>query len=195
MFIGQPVSPLRACVGQLRFDARGKRRPAAPCPLHGTSGISAACHTDHTDRGRQPSGLKTRCVDAGLVNSLAAGRRGRATNSPPQLGQTPSSTSPAQRAQNVHSNEQILASAESGDRSVSQHSQLGRSWSMGILDWDGTRYPKAAHAPRRKSDERRSIPDIREPAQQSSLPVHSDILFVRRQPDQHSEAGHSVAPP
>ena len=35
----------------------------------------------------QPSGLNTRSVLAGYLASLSAGLRGRATNSPPQLGQ------------------------------------------------------------------------------------------------------------
>jgi hypothetical protein len=35
-----------------------------------------------------------------------------------------------QSRQNVHSNVQIIASAASGGRSLSQHSQLGRSSSM-----------------------------------------------------------------
>lgn len=72
-----------------------------------------------------------RWVDAGLLASLVAGRRGRATNSPPQLGHLPPSRSPAQGAQNVHSKEQIRASVDSGGRSLSQHSQLGLSCSMG----------------------------------------------------------------
>ena len=39
---------------------------------------------------------------------------GRGMNPPPQLGQTPPSTSVAQASQNVHSNEQIIAPAEFG---------------------------------------------------------------------------------
>ena len=39
----------------------------------------------------------------------------------------------AQSAQNVHSNEQIRASAAAGGRSLSQHSQPGRNASMGWL--------------------------------------------------------------
>jgi hypothetical protein len=75
----------------------------------------------------QPCGLNTLSVEAGLLSSFSAGRRGRATSSPPQLGHRPASTPSAQDAQKVHSNEQILAAAESGGRSVLQHSQLGRS--------------------------------------------------------------------
>src|SRR5207244_3318429 len=63
-----------------------------------------------------PSGLKTRSVDAGYLASFAAGRRGRATSSPPQLGQRPWSARLAQSRQNVHSKEQITASADSGGR-------------------------------------------------------------------------------
>ena len=78
----------------------------------------------------QPPGLTTRSVEAGLAASLDAGRRGRGSSSPPQLGQVPFSVTAAQVAQKVHSNEQMRASVESGGRGLSQHSQLGRSWSM-----------------------------------------------------------------
>jgi hypothetical protein len=71
--------------------------------------------------------LNTRSLEAGNRASLAAGRRGRAPSSPPQFGHTPASTPSAHDAQNVHSNEQIRASAEPGGRSRSQHSQFGRS--------------------------------------------------------------------
>jgi hypothetical protein len=73
-----------------------------------------------------------RCVDAGLFANVAAGRTGRRTNSPPQLGHWPFNTFSAQRTHQVHSNEQIMAFA-SGGRSTSQHSQLGRSSSMAHL--------------------------------------------------------------
>jgi hypothetical protein len=88
------------------------------------------------ERGRphqrlaQPSGLRTRSTEAGYFTSKAAGRIGRGTRLPPQFGQIPRNTSPAQAAQNVHSKVQIIASVASGGRSLSQHSQLGRSWSM-----------------------------------------------------------------
>jgi hypothetical protein len=75
----------------------------------------------------QPSGLKIRSVEAGYFTNFSAGRRGRATSSPPQLGHRPSSTPYAHERQNVHSNEQIRASDDSGGRSTLQHSQLGRS--------------------------------------------------------------------
>ena len=73
-----------------------------------------------------------RSVEAGYLASLLAGRRGRATNSPPQLGHLPLSTVSAQDAQNVHSNEQMRASVDSGGKSLPQHSQMGRSWSMSV---------------------------------------------------------------
>jgi hypothetical protein len=44
---------------------------------------------------------------------------------PPQFGHVPARISSAQFAQNVHSNEQILARGESGGRSPLQHSQQG----------------------------------------------------------------------
>lgn len=74
--------------------------------------------------------MKIRSVEAGLRASFSAGRRGRGVSSPPQFGQRPSSTFVTQSRQKVHSNEQIIASALSGGRSRSQHSQFGRSCSM-----------------------------------------------------------------
>jgi len=81
-------------------------------------------------QGRQPSGLNTRSREAGNLASFAAGRTGRRSNSPPQFGQRPLRTPSAQERQNVHSNEQIIASCESGGKSISQHSQPGFSKSM-----------------------------------------------------------------
>jgi hypothetical protein len=72
---------------------------------------------------------------AGLFNNFAAGRRGRVTSSPPQFGQTPAKIFSAHAAQNVHSKEQIKASVASGGRSLSQHSQPGRSSSIGYFPW------------------------------------------------------------
>ena len=82
--------------------------------------------------GLQPSGLKTRTVDGGLAASLDAGRRGRGSSSPPQFGHAPFRRRSAQVAQNVHSNEQIRASGDSGGKSASQHSQDGRISSMAL---------------------------------------------------------------
>jgi uncharacterized protein YrrD len=76
--------------------------------------------------------LKTRSVEGGLLANLAAGRTGRRTNSPLQLGQMPFNLVSAQSAQNVHSNEQMRAFRAAGGKSVLQHSQLGRSWSMAV---------------------------------------------------------------
>jgi hypothetical protein len=78
----------------------------------------------------QPSGLKTRLVEAGCSESSATGRMGRRTNSPPQFGQIPSNIVSTHRWQKVHSNEQIMASFESGRRSRLQHSQFGRNSSI-----------------------------------------------------------------
>ena len=78
----------------------------------------------------QPEGLKTRLVEGGLFASLLAGRLGLATSSPPQFGHWPLSTVSAHDEQNVHSNEQMRASLDSGGKSLSQHSQLGRNSSI-----------------------------------------------------------------
>jgi len=44
----------------------------------------------------------------------------------------------AHSRQKVHSNVQIIAFLESGGRSQSQHSQFGRSWSIGRDQPEGT---------------------------------------------------------
>jgi hypothetical protein len=62
-----------------------------------------------------------------LFNNLSAGRTGRRTSSPPQLGQVPCKRLSVHSAQNVHSNEQMRASIAAGGKSRLQLSQLGRS--------------------------------------------------------------------
>ena len=74
-----------------------------------------------------PPFFRTRSVDAGYFDKSPAGRRGRTTSSPPQLGHSPDRMSDEHFAQYVHSKEHIRASADSGGKSVSQHSQLGLS--------------------------------------------------------------------
>ena len=70
-------------------------------------------------------------MEAGNFANSSAGRTGRFTNSPPQLGHSPpSKRSATQSAQKVHSKLQIIASSDSGGRSRSQHSQFGLSASM-----------------------------------------------------------------
>jgi hypothetical protein len=55
---------------------------------------------------------------------------GRTENPPPQFGQTLCRTVSTQARQKVHSNEQIIASVESGGSGVLQFSQVGLSSSM-----------------------------------------------------------------
>jgi hypothetical protein len=81
----------------------------------------------------QPCGLTIRSSEAGLLANLAAGRTGRRTSSPPQLGHSPLKGPSAQSAQNVHSKEQIRAFRAAGGKSTLQHSQFGRSCSMVAL--------------------------------------------------------------
>ncbi len=71
-----------------------------------------------------------RLVEAGYFSSILVGRCGRDTKSPPQLGQMPPSTVSTQVAQNVHSKVQIIASIDSGGKSLLQHSQFGRNSSI-----------------------------------------------------------------
>jgi hypothetical protein len=70
--------------------------------------------------------LVNRSVAAGDLSSFAAGRVGRSTRSPPQLGHRPPNLVSAHAAQKVHSNEQIRAFGAPFGKSQSQHSQLGR---------------------------------------------------------------------
>ena len=108
-----------------RAYARPEKHVTATWPLTATAALANPCHS------RCPqSGLNTRLVEGGLFANLFTGRRGLATSSPPQFGHFPCSTLATQSAQNVHSNEQIRASPESGGRSLSQHSQPGRSSSI-----------------------------------------------------------------
>ncbi len=71
-------------------------------------------------------GLKTRRMEAGAFSSFSGARGGRGDSAPPQLGQRRPRTWSAQSVHQVHSTEQIHASLAEGDRSRSQHSQLGR---------------------------------------------------------------------
>jgi hypothetical protein len=52
---------------------------------------------------------------------------GRAEKFPPQLGQVRLKTVSAHSLQKVHSKVHIIASEESGAKSLSQHSQFGRN--------------------------------------------------------------------
>jgi len=77
-----------------------------------------------------PCGLNTRSLDAGYFTSIAGGLIGRGEKLPPQFGQRPSNRVSTQSRQNVHSNEQIIASVECGGSRLLQCSQVGRSSSM-----------------------------------------------------------------
>jgi hypothetical protein len=76
------------------------------------------------------SGLNVRSVAGGYFTNIAGGRIGRGANLPPQFGQRPLRRVSTQSRQKVHSNVQIIASAASGGKSLSQHSQPGFSTSM-----------------------------------------------------------------
>ena len=77
-----------------------------------------------------PERLTTRSIDAGYFNNLSARRIGRIAKLPPQLGHVLFKTFVTQLLQKVHSKVQIIASADSGGKSLSQHSQFGRSSNM-----------------------------------------------------------------
>lgn len=71
-----------------------------------------------------------RLVEAGLFLNAAVGLIGLFTKFPPQLGHRPFKRTSAQVIQNVHSNEQMTASVDSGGKSLSQHSQFGLNSNM-----------------------------------------------------------------
>src|SRR3984957_12803587 len=108
-------------------------------PLQTRSCPERACR-EHAHRDRvygsarspQPSGWKTRTIDAVFFSSFETGRIGRGVRFPPQFGQRPRSLFSTQSRQKVHSKVQIIASAASGGRSLLQHSQLGRNSSIKI---------------------------------------------------------------
>jgi hypothetical protein len=76
--------------------------------------------------------LNTRVVEAGNRASAGAGRIGRGTRLPPQFGQRAANRDSTHSRQNVHSKEQIIASAASGGRSFPHRSQFGLSSSMPV---------------------------------------------------------------
>lgn len=70
------------------------------------------------------------CCSAGYLSSKLFGRTGRFSNPPPQFGHTLSRMSFTHSVQNVHSNEQIMASVLSGGNLVPQCSQFDLIVSM-----------------------------------------------------------------
>jgi len=68
--------------------------------------------------------------DGGCFFNEDAGRIGLGEKLPPQFGHTPFNFLSTQSLQKVHSKVQIIASSESGGKSLSQHSQFGRSSSI-----------------------------------------------------------------
>lgn len=112
-----------------RATPRSSSRAQPLCRSGSASGLSTRTARVGYVTCRQPPGLNTRSVDAGYRARRSAGRIGRRTSSPPQFGQCPASRPSAQTRQKVHSNEQIIASADAGGNSRPQHSQLGLSWS------------------------------------------------------------------
>jgi len=72
-------------------------------------------------------------MEAGFLTKNLAARVGRVVKSPPQFGHAPPGKFRTQAAQNVHSNEQIKTSRESGGRSTPQHSQNGLSSNISLV--------------------------------------------------------------
>jgi hypothetical protein len=76
------------------------------------------------------TGFKYSSTFGGNLPSFPFGRTGRFSKPPPQLGHTLYRMLLTQSAQNVHSKEQIIASALSGGKIFPQFSQMGRSSNM-----------------------------------------------------------------
>jgi hypothetical protein len=138
--------------------------------------------------------LSTRFVEAGWLTSFAAGRMGRATKSPPQFGQRPPRRPSAQSRQKVHSKVQITASVAAGGKSLSQHSQFGRSSSICHL--------VSLRSPGRTGIPRPAIPHLvsvmpatseREPCMRA--PNIDEIAPRRYMPRHDRNACHSTASP
>jgi hypothetical protein len=109
------------------FDAPIIQRPGLGTrPVRALHGVTHGAHATLP----HPCGLNTRSCDGGNFASFSAGLIGRGAKLPPQFGQRPLSLCSTQSRQNVHSKVQIIASTACGGRSLSQHSQLGRSSSM-----------------------------------------------------------------
>src|SRR3546814_4394784 len=82
----------------------------------------------------QPSGFSTRLLLAGYFSSMRAGRMGRCTRLPPQLGQLPASTPMAQSRQKVHSKVQIMAVLLRSEEHTSELQSLMRI-SYAVFCW------------------------------------------------------------
>ena len=105
------------------FYQKLQQRQADIARAHGVAAHGAApASTEAPSRA-----WKTRSIEAGWRTNALTGRIGRRTNSPLQLGHTPCRCCATHSVQNVHSNEQMRASGESGGKSRLQRSQLGRS--------------------------------------------------------------------
>ena len=107
-----------------RASSRFSRR------LSGRNGIPSAADHRPLEAAAQPCGFTFRSVEAGYFASLSAGRIGRRDQFAAAVRAAALQHALDATLQNVHSNEHIIASRESGGRSRSQHSQLGRSASM-----------------------------------------------------------------
>lgn len=130
-YLPEPTHPRRQISNAGQFYKSGMPRGRLRHLVRPGHRIGYVCSPGASQFAQAVWGLFTRVADAGKRTSAAAGRIGRATRFPAQLGQTPPSRPSAQSAQNVHSNVQMRAASLSGDRSRSQHSQLGLSSSIG----------------------------------------------------------------
>jgi hypothetical protein len=110
-------------VGRLRLTRHALRHRHGGAIMGSDRGLIA---DQRADAGAHPC-RTTRLVEGGSTASRRAGRMGRRTSSPPQFGQTPCRTFPAQSRHQVHSYVQMSTSGDARSRSRSQHSQFGRS--------------------------------------------------------------------
>lgn len=130
------IATLSSAYPQERMDPHRAKPPNGPHNHHLNCQEAAACRcrpqwpsSELINHG-QPAAFLVRVVDAGCFFNNAPVRRGRMRSSPLQVGHLPPSGPSAHDEQNVHSNEQIRASLDSGGRSLSQHSQFGRNSSI-----------------------------------------------------------------
>src|SRR5262249_6239737 len=152
--------PQRACIGVALEDKDlVEIRAIAAEALQSTQEAKASGSRDQAALPQPACGLSTRSVEAGYFASIAAGRTGRRNNSPPQLGQRPPGSRLAtQSVQKVHSKVQIMASAASGGRSLSQHSQLGLSMSIVVCPCCGHTEPSVGAPDKANGNGHRQAP-------------------------------------
>ena len=136
-----------------------------------------------------PPNFSTRFVEAGYLASVTVGRIGRSTKFPPQFGQVQFNLSWAQVRQNVHSNEHITASAESGGKSALPHSQFGRSSNINAS------FNGASIRPTEKTTSAFWLQILTHTISPRGSPTHSTLKSRRRAASRSHKKGKNSAHP